>query len=343
MKSKVSLKNVVIGSMAGVVLLAAIFGAELYRLHSELNLSRTTDVIAPVISLGYTQPLPRRIKLDKDKVELGRKLFHDPRLSADNSISCAFCHPLDKGGMDGRVHAIGIGGAEGNINTPTVFNSGFNFAQFWNGRAATLEEQVDGPINNPTEMGSNWGQVVEKLNQDSEYRSAFGKLYRAGIAANTIKDALATFERSLVTPNSPFDRYLLGDSSSMSEQAQRGYQLFQSYGCVACHQGINLGGNMYEKMGLMGDYFNDRGNLTEADLGRFNVTHREDHRFEFRVPSLRNVALTAPYFHDGTASTLPEAVEVMVKYQLGRTMPSQDLSDIVQFLYSLTGELGSAP
>jgi cytochrome c peroxidase len=160
------------------------------------------------------------------------------------------------------------------------------------------------------------------------------------MSPENIKDVIATFERSLITPNSPFDRYLQGDNSAMSEQAQHGYELFQSYGCIACHQGLNLGGNMFEKMGLMGDYFESRGNLTEADQGRFNVTHKEEARYEFKVPSLRNVALTAPYFHDGSAATLPEAVAVMVRYQLGRTMPQQDVDDIVQFLNSLTGELG---
>ncbi len=339
-KRKISLKNILLGALLGVLVLVVSFSWQLYRTQLALNAAAPLDPYAITVSLGYTQPLPREIKLDADKVLLGRKLFNDPRLSADNSISCASCHPLDKGGADGRVHAIGINGAEGVINTPTVLNSGFNFAQFWDGRAATLEEQIEGPINNPKEMGSNWGQITDKLKQDSDYRSAFSKLYRADVSAENIKDAIATFERSLVTPDSPFDRYLQGDNSAMSEQAQHGYELFQSYGCIACHQGLNLGGNMFEKMGLMGDYFEARGNLTEADQGRFNVTHKEEARYEFKVPGLRNVALTAPYFHDGSVATLPDAVAVMVRYQLGRTMPQQDLDDIVQFLNSLTGELG---
>lgn len=343
MKSKVSVRNVLLGSLAGAIVLAISLGWQFYHMNVAEDATPQVHAYTATVSLGYTQPLPRELKLDADTVALGRKLFHDARLSADNTISCASCHPLGRGGADGRVHSIGIKGAEGNINAPTVLNSGLNFAQFWDGRAATLEDQIDGPINNPKEMGSNWEQVVDKLKQDSDYRSAFAKLYREGLTPANIKDAIATFERSLVTPNAPFDRYLQGDNSAISEQAKHGYVLFQSYGCITCHQGQNLGGNMYEKMGLMGNYFESRGNLTDADLGRFNVTHQESSRYEFKVPSLRNVALTAPYFHDGSVATLPEAVEVMVKYQLGRTMPQQDRDDIVHFLSSLSGEIEGRP
>lgn len=342
MKSKVNYKNILLGSVAGAVLLSLLFGWQQYRASVLEKSALYAKRQAQAVNLGYSQALPQEISLDADRVALGRKLFHDARLSGDNSVACASCHGLDKGGADGRVHSIGIRGAEGGINSPTVFNSGFNFVQFWDGRAATLEDQIDGPINHPKEMGSNWAQVLEKLGEDKEYRSEFSKVYGGSMTPDRIKDAIATFERSLITPNSPFDRYLRGDSSAMSEEAQRGYALFQSYGCIACHQGMNLGGNMYERMGLMGDYFEDRGNLTEADLGRYNITHQEDNRYEFRVPSLRNVALTAPYFHDGSATTLPQAVAVMAKYQLGRTVPQKDMDDIVQFLNSLTGELKGA-
>jgi cytochrome c peroxidase len=184
--------------------------------------------------------------------------------------------------------------------------------------------------------------VIDKLKQDDGYRKSFASLYRDGIAPQNIVDAIATFERSLVTPNSPFDRYLRGDNAAMSEAAQHGYQLFQSYGCISCHQGVNLGGNMYERMGLMGNYFEDRGNITEADYGRYNVTKDERDRYAFKVPSLRNVALTSPYFHDGSVNTLPEAVSAMAKYQLGRKIPENDRSDLVQFLYALSGETEKA-
>ena len=285
-------------------------------------------------------PLPK-VNLDPAKVALGQRLFHDPRLSRDDSLSCASCHNLNQGGDDQQRVSTGVGGAQGPINAPTVFNSGFNFSQFWDGRAASLEDQIDGPVQAPIEMGSKWSDVVAKLRQDPSYQSAFTTLYPGdGIQRHTIKDAIATFERSLVTP-SRFDQYLLGNAEAISADEKKGYSLFKSYGCIACHQGANIGGNMYQYFGVMGNYFQDRGNITEADYGRYNVTGKEKDRFKFRVPSLRNVALTAPYFHDGSAQTLHEAVAVMAKYQLGRNLPAQDLNLIVKFLESLTGKLDS--
>ncbi len=289
-------------------------------------------------SYAVTQPLPQSVTLDADKVALGRRLFHDARLSVDDSISCASCHNLTTGGVDNRSRSIGVRGGIGSVNAPTVFNSGFNFVQFWDGRAETLESQIDGPVQHPKEMASTWAQVSAKLANDANYASDFARLYGTPPSPDAVKDAIATFERSLVTPNARFDRYLRGDQAALSSQELHGYALFQSYGCASCHQGINLGGNMYEKMGLMGDYFKDRGHVTEADNGRFNVNHDPDSRHEFRVPSLRNVALTAPYFHDGNAQTLEEAVTIMSKYQLGRVMPSDHLQAVVAFLRTLNGE-----
>ncbi len=302
---------------------------------------------APALRVAYTlepfQPLPGSVVLDAGKVALGKRLFLDARLSADDTISCASCHDLAHGGVDNRHRSIGIHGNVGTINAPTVFNSGFNFVQFWDGRAPTLEAQIDGPVNNPLEMGANWPQVLGKLQTDADYRKQFAKLYPDGLTADNVKDAIATFERSLITPDSRFDRFLRGDSTAMDATEQRGYELFQSYGCSSCHQGINVGGNMYEKMGLMGDYFADRGGATEADNGRYNVNRDDESMHEFKVPSLRNVALTAPYFHDGHAETLEQAVVIMAKYQLGRSMPSDDVHAVVAFLHCLTGELrGSA-
>lgn len=313
-----------------------------YRWHEQSSpvagLGIVSKVNAVPFSDEYTQPIPGDLKFDARKVALGRKLFKDKRLSANDTVACSSCHNLSYGGSDNRAHSIGINGAEGNINAPTVFNSGFNFVQFWDGRAATLEEQIDGPVTNPKEMGSSWPQVLEKLAQDAGYRADFAKLYAGKISADNVKNAIATFERSLVTPDSPFDQYLRGNKAALSPEATNGWALFQSYGCVACHQGINLGGNMYERMGLRADYFGDRGNVTNADQGRFNVTGKEEHRHYFRVPGLRNVALTSPYFHDGSAGNLPDAVRVMVKYQVGRTITENDLNDIVAFLFSLTGK-----
>lgn len=286
-------------------------------------------------------PIPTDGKWNSHKVELGKKLFHDVRLSHDDTLSCASCHGLDKGGTDQKAHSTGINGAVGGINAPTVYNSGLNFKQFWNGRADTLEEQVNGPTHHPKEMGSNWEEIIGKLKKDSEYPAEFAALY-GGIQPPFIRDAIATFERSLQTPNSPYDRYLRGEESALSTEAKEGLRLFLANGCASCHQGANAGGNMYQQMGVMKDYFAQRGNLTEADLGRYSVTHREEDRYVFRVPSLRNIARTMPYFHDGSAKNLTDAIEVMGKYQLGRYMDPTDVAKIRKFLESLTGEYGGA-
>jgi cytochrome c peroxidase len=290
-------------------------------------------------SMAAVQPIPDRIQFDARKVELGRSLFHDKRLSADDTIACSDCHVLAAGGDDGLAKSRGIGGAEGEINAPTVFNSGFNFVQFWDGRAISLEEQIDGPVNNPVEMGSNWNEVLGKLSRDVRSQTMFKDTYSDGISVKNIKDAIATFERSLTTPGSRFDRYLQGDVGAMNDLEVRGFELFRDYGCIACHQGVNLGGNMYQQMGLMGDYFGDRGKVTKSDLGRYNVTENAADRHYFKVPGLRNVALTAPYFHDGSAGTLDQAVRVMARYQLGRKISDEDTDAIVMFLRALTGEI----
>ena len=289
------------------------------------------------------KPIPSQIALDTRKVALGERLFHDRRLSRDNSLACASCHDLARGGVDGLRTSLGIGGAVGPINAPTVFNSSLNFRQFWDGRAASLEEQAAGPVHNPKEMGSNWGEVLGKLSQDEPLVAQFKASYPDGLQPRNIQDAIATFERSLTTPNARIDKYLRGDRGALAADELRGYQLFKAYGCVACHQGVNIGGNMFQTFGVMGDYFQRRGNVTAADLGRFNVTANEGDKHVFKVPSLRNVALTAPYFHDGSAQTLPDAVEVMFRYQLGRTAPQQDKDLIVKFLYTLTGEHRGKP
>lgn len=283
-------------------------------------------------------PIPLELNLDLRKVALGQRLFNDARLSQDNTISCASCHNLARGGVDNLPRSVGIGGALGNINAPTVFNSGFNSRQFWDGRAATLEAQVDGPVQNPKEMGANWPELLAKLSRDSAYRTDFSSIYRTGITHEAVKDAIATFERSLTTPNSKFDRFLRGEKDSLSSDEFAGYILFKKLGCISCHQGVNVGGNMYEKLGLVDDYYAARGHVEEVDYGRYNLTKKDDHRYEFRVPSLRNVALTAPYFHDASADTLEHAVAIMGKYQLGLELKPQEISKIVLFLNTLTGD-----
>lgn len=295
------------------------------------------------ISFAVTQALPEQVSLDTNKVTLGKSLFHDARLSLNDTISCASCHNLALGGSDNRERSVGVNGRLGAVNAPTVFNSGFNFVQFWDGRASSLENQIDGPLHNPNEMASNWPQVIKKLSKDPTYVKLFTQNYDDGITPTNVKDAIATFERSLVTPNARFDQFLNGKPNAINQKEKYGYELFQSYGCSSCHQGINLGGNMYEKMGLLGDYFADRGNVTKADNGRFNLNQNPENLHEFRVPSLRNVALTAPYFHDGYAKTLEDAIIIMAKYQLGRPMPKDDVDAIVAFLQTLTGEYQGNP
>ena len=285
------------------------------------------------------KPLPLKQDLNYAMVELGDRLFHDVRLSQDNTVSCANCHQLSTGGTDDQPKSIGVGGAKGGIKAPTVYNSGFNFVQFWDGRAESLEEQAAGPVHNPLEMASNWAQVLDKLQRDPEMVSAFEEVFSGGITPQAIVDAIAEFERSLVTANSPFDRWLRGDEKAINAYEIWGYNLFKNYGCISCHQGINVGGNLYAYMGAMGDYFADRGlKITQADLGRFNVTKRVNDKHFFKVPSLRLAAINPPYFHDGSVETLAEAVRVMGKYQLGREIPDEEIEAIVAFLHALVGE-----
>ena len=293
------------------------------------------DVAA--VRSGFIQPVPYPDSSEPAKVVLGEALFHDTGLSGDNMISCASCHSLDNGGVDGLPRSFGVNGAEGEINTPTVFNSGLNYSQFWDGRAATLEEQINGPITNPREMASSWSQVISYLQADADYVRKFSAIYDNGISADNVRDAIASFERSLNAVDSRFDQYLRGDDQAISDDEVKGFELFKSYGCVACHQGQNVGGNMFQKFGIMGDYFADRGSLTHADLGRFNVTGDKLDRHVFKVPSLRLAVLTAPYLHDGSAKTLHEAIDVMAKYQLGRHLPDEDADLIIKFLHTLVG------
>lgn len=277
-------------------------------------------------------------KINKNKVLLGDNLFHDKRFSADGQIACSSCHDLQKGGSDGLPRSPGVFGRIGVINTPTVFNSSLNFVQFWDGRAKDLAEQMDGPIANPKEMASSWPKILKIVRQDKNYRKAFQNSYQGRINKNTIKDAIVHFEKALITTNAPFDRYLKGYTKAISPKAQRGYQLFTQKGCTACHQGPNLGGTMFQKMGLVHDYFADR-KITEADLGRYQVTKKDSDKFFFKVPGLRNISLTGPYFHDGHSKTLEDAVEKMGYYQLGLTLSKEDVSDIVAFLNTLNGGL----
>jgi len=284
------------------------------------------------------QPLPEKVAADPAKVALGDRLFHDKRLSGDDSVSCASCHGLDKGGTDRLQFSRGIKGQVGGINSPTVFNAGLQYKQFWDGRAADLFEQADGPVNNPIEMGSNWKAAVAKLSGDPELVTAFTAVYPQGLSGERIRDAIAAFESTLVTP-SRFDRYLRGEDGALKPEEKKGLALFQSKGCAMCHVGKVLGGQSFEKIGLRKDYFATRGGAqTEGDRGRFNVTKRDLDHHKFKVPMLRNVAVTQPYFHDGTVKTLPEAVKLMGGHQLEDGLTADEVKSLVAFLVSLTGE-----
>jgi cytochrome c peroxidase len=281
-------------------------------------------------------PLVAPDDLDPRKVALGRRLFHDPALSASGDMSCATCHSLDDAGVDRRRHELG--GALATVDTPTVFNSGLNFRQFWDGRATSLEEQIEGPIFNPREMGArDWPEVVGRVSAIPGYGPQFTEIYPDGISPAAVKDALVAFERSLVTVGSRFDRFLAGDRDALTADEQRGYALFKELGCISCHQGANVGGNMFARMGAIKDFFGRRGKIDERDLGRYNVTAREQDRFRFRVPSLRLVALTAPYLHDGSVATLEEAVALMADHQLGHPISDEEVALVVEFLRTLAG------
>lgn len=311
--------------------------------HDEEAYVVETAVSSPSESGEPIQPITPLAGLDSRKVELGRRLFHDPRLSHNNQISCASCHNLETGGTDRKAKPLGINGKLGVINSSTVLNSGLNFSQFWDGRAATLEAQIDEPVHSNREMDSTWPEAIEKIKRSPQYVQAFHQIYQDEIHSHHVKDAIAEFERSLSTPNSRFDRYLRHDTTALTDSEQQGYRLFKAFGCASCHQGMNIGGNMYQKLGIMAPYFTDRGHITEADRGRFNVTKDSKDMYMFKVPSLRNVALTPPYFHDASASTLPDAVRLMAKYQLGRRLSDQEVELIVEFLKTLTGELNGKP
>lgn len=304
---------------------------------------KTTKPIEVVQSDEPIQPIPIPIVLDRSKVALGEKLFQDVRLSQNNQISCLSCHSFKLGGADRLSHSIGINGASTEVNTPTVFNAQFNFRLNWNGKFANLYDHLDALIANPQIMGIQWEKTIQSLQEVPEYLRSFDRIYPDGLTQVNIKDAIVAYELSLTTPNARFDRYLQGDKTALTASEKEGYQLFKGYGCISCHQGMNVGGNLFQPFGIIGNYFTDRGQITTADLGRYNVTQNEADRHVFRVPSLRNVALTAPYFHDGSAKTLEQAISVMTKYQLGRPLAKEQIERIAQFLGTLTGEYRGKP
>lgn len=267
-------------------------------------------------------------------VELGKKLYFDPRLSRSGFISCNSCHNLSMGGTDNLKTSIGHNWSRGPINSPTVLNSSLNLAQFWDGRAADLKEQAAGPIANPGEMAFTHELAVDMLRSIpgyvAEFESAFGK---REITINEVTLAIAAFEETLVTPNSRFDQWLYGKDDALTSTELAGYNLFKNSGCVACHNGAAVGGNSFQKMGVVEPY-----NATSPAEGRSAVTGNDADRFNFKVPTLRNVELTYPYFHDGEANTLTEAVDTMGRLQLGKKFTDEENAQIVAFLKTLTGD-----
>ncbi len=288
------------------------------------------------------QPLPAEAPAPEDnpttpeRVELGHKLFFEPKLSRSGTISCNTCHVVGAAGVDHREVAMGEGARTGPRNSPTVFNAAFLKSQFWDGRAPTLEEQAKGPIQAHVEMDLTPEEAVERLREtgyEPFFRAAFPEADTA-ITFDHIAKAIAAFERTLLTPGSPFDRYLEGDDDALTPEQKEGLALFQEAGCIGCHNGPLLGGNSFAAFSHV------RGS---EDVGRAAVTESEADQYVFRVAPLRNVALTFPYFHDGSAATLEEAVRIMGQSQLGRTFTEEEQAKLVAFLESLTGEFPLVP
>lgn len=271
---------------------------------------------------------------EPEKVELGKMLFFEPRLSKSGYISCNSCHNLATGGVDALPTSVGHNWQQGPINSPTVLNANYMLAQFWDGRASDLQAQAAGPIENPKEMGYSHALATQTIASMPAYRAHFAKVYGdENVTIDRLTDAISTFEKTLVTPNSPFDQYLLGKQDAISVDAKAGYQLFKSKGCVSCHNGPAVGGTMYMKMGLIKPFHTN--NPAE---GRIDVTGKEADKFVFKVPTLRNIELTYPYFHDGSVWTLEEAVNTMADIQLGQKLSDKENLEMVAFLVSLTGD-----
>ncbi|MGM0632932.1 MAG: cytochrome-c peroxidase, partial [Pseudomonadota bacterium] len=284
------------------------------------------------------RPIPafELVDIDRDRLRLGFDLYHERRLSRDGTLGCNSCHSGMAGGGDGLAVAEGIGGALGVLNSPTTFNAAYNFRQFGDGRALNLAEQALGPIENPIEMGHDLSDVEAMLKEDASYARQFEALYPDGVTRRNLGDAIAYFEtRMFNRPDSPFLRTLNGQEGQLSEQAIRGQERFQSVGCSSCHNGINLGGNSYQKLGAVVPYYDELRRPTAADDGVFARTGRESDRHVFKVPSLHNVAETAPYLHDGSVETLEETVRRMGTHQLGSQLGEEEVEDIVAFLHAL--------
>ncbi len=291
-------------------------------------------LMSSLFAIEPIAPLPTSLDdIDIAKAKLGRMLFLDPILSSDQTVSCHSCHSFDHGGADPRSVSLGVNNRKGDIQSPTVYNSRYNFKQFWNGRATNLKEQANGPLTAHVEMNMSPDMVEARLNQNSAYKESFKKVYGIEhITMEDVVDAIVEFENALVTPNSRFDRYLRGEIQ-LSDNEKNGYAKFKSLGCITCHNGVNVGSNAFQKMGLFREYPHDT-----KFQDRYTLTNKEAYKNVFKVPTLRNITLTAPYFHDANASTLKEAVMVMARYNLGTSISEEDIQLIIAFLKTLEGE-----
>lgn len=299
-------------------------------------------------SLPSKAPAPADNPTTADKVKLGKILFLDPRLSSTGTVSCNSCHNVMLGGEDNRPVAMGVKGQVGGRSAPTVWNSAFNSVQFWDGRAPSLEEQAKGPVTNPIEMGmKSWADVEKRLAAIPGYPELFEAAFGDGaeVSEDNAAKAIAAYERTLITPNSPYDNYVNGDKKALTDQQVRGMELFEKTGCTNCHSGpAFLGPEMEAGKGFFMKFPTFKNGYFEAkykfrkDGGRFAETKDEADRDMFKVPTLRNIALTAPYFHNGAVAKLDTAVKVMAKLQLDKTLSKEQTEDIVAFLESLTGK-----
>ena len=299
-------------------------------------ISRARALFAPIPAKAPELP---GSSATPDKIALGAMLFFDPRLSATHSISCASCHNIGLGGADNSPTSSGFHGTRGGRNSPTVFNAVFNFAQFWDGRAKDLKEQAGGPMVNPVEMASPKQHVAEQLRALPAYRKDFARAFPGEadpLSLANAQKAIAAFEATLITPNAPFDRYLGGDAKALDPAQKAGLTLFMDKGCTACHAGLNVGGGMYAKFGVVAAP--DARYRPIGDKGRGGITGNAADDYSFKVPSLRNIALTAPYFHTGSEQDLAKVVDVMAKAQLGQTLSPDEIQRIVAFLGALTGD-----
>ena len=280
-------------------------------------------------------PIPLHVDHDPDKAALGEKLFFDPRLSTGKGVSCATCHHPSEGCAETSPVSQGLPGAPGLTNTLSLLNVSHAAKLGWDGQTLVLAEQIDRIIQQDNTMDAHWPELLAQLRRDDRLESEFAKLFDDGITRERVIDTLAEYLKSLDTPNAPFDRYLRGDREAISAKARRGYRLFKDYGCVSCHQGINVGGNMLQVFGIFGEP--EAAAKGPETPGSARGTGIAEDRPVFRVPVLRNVAVTAPYFHDGSAKTLPEAISIMARFQLGREIGEDDIAAIEAFLRSLTG------